>query len=124
MQRLNWHYARQTNRRHERLGHAVGRRYMAEPIADDAHLLNAFRYVALNPVEAGMCKRPQDSRWSSYATAIGLRSDYSFPDPARILGCFARTRATAIQRLRGFVEAPTASSGLAASQSPAARRAA
>jgi REP element-mobilizing transposase RayT len=81
MQRLNWHYARQSNRRHERLGHAVGRRYMAEPIADDEHLLNAFRYVALNPVDAGECTRPQDSRWSSYASAIGLRRDYSFVDP-------------------------------------------
>jgi hypothetical protein len=124
MQRLNWHYAREANRRHERLGHAVGRRYMAEPLAADAHLLNAFRYVALNPVDAGECRRPQDSRWSSYATAIGLRRDYSFVDPACILGCFARTRATAIQRLRGFVEAPTGSSALAAWQAPAARRAA
>jgi putative transposase len=124
MQRLNWHYARRANRRHERLGHAVGRRYMGEPLADDAHLLNAFRYVALNPVDAGEYKRPQDSRWSSYATTIGVRHDYSFVDASRILGCFARPRATAIERLRGFVEAPTASSALAAWQAPAAKRAA
>lgn len=124
MQRLNWHYARRANERHRRLGHAVGRRYMAEPIADDAHLLNAFRYVALNPVEAGECGRPQDSRWSSYATTIGLRNDYSFIAPACILGCFGRPRNTAVQRLRGFVETPTTSSALAAWQAPAARRAA
>ena len=124
MQRLNWHYARQANRRHGRLGHAVGRRYMAEPIADDAHLLNAFRYVALNPVEAGECKRPQDCRWSSYATTVGLRHDYSFVEASRVLGCFGRPRAVAIERLRGFVEAPTATSDPAAWPSPAARRAA
>lgn len=124
MQRLNWHYARRTNGRHRRLGHAVGRRYMAEPIADDAHLLSAFRYVAWNPVEAGMCKRPQDSRWSSYATTIRLRTDYSFLDAARVLGCFGRPRAAAIERLRGFVEAPSDSSGHAASPLRAARPAA
>jgi len=124
MQRLNWHYARAANRRHGRLGHAVGRRYMAEPIADDAHLLNAFGYVARNPVEAGECRRPQDSRWSSYATTIGLRADYSFVDAACILGCFAHARATAIERLRGFVEAPTDASAHVPAQWPAARRAA
>ena len=97
---------------------------MAEPIADDAHLLNAFRYVALNPVEAGECKRPQDSRWSSYATTVALRHDYSFVDASRILGCFGRPRRVAIERLRGFVETPTGSSALAAWQAPAARRAA
>lgn len=124
MHRLNWHYARAANRRHQRVGHAVGGRYMAVPLEDDGHFLTCVRYVAWNPVTAGICKRPQDSRWSSYATTVGVRRDYSFVDAARILGCLARTRATAIQRLRGFVEAPTASSALAAWQAPAARRAA
>ena len=126
MHRLNWHYARATNRRHGRLGHAVGRRYMAEPLGGDAHLLNAFRYVALNPVEAGECRRPQDFRWSSYATTIGLRHDHSSVDASRVLGCFGRPRTRAIERLRGFVEAPrtTESSALAASPAHAARSAA
>jgi REP element-mobilizing transposase RayT len=124
MQRLNWHYARQANKRHQRLGHAVGRRYMAVPLEDDSHFLTGFRYVARNPVEAGACRRPQDSRWSSYATTIGLRPDYSFVDASRVLGCFGRPRRVAIERLRGFVEAPTGSSALAVWQEPAARRAA
>jgi len=124
MQRLNWHYARRANKRHGRLGHAVGRRYMCNPIEDDAHLLDAFRYVALNPVEAGLCKRPQDWRWSSYATTIGLRAGGSLIDDRRVVGCFGRPRATAIQRLRGFVEAPTAASEPAPWPARAAWRAA
>jgi putative transposase len=124
MQRLNWHYARQTNRRHGRLGHAVGGRYMAVPLADDSHFLTCFRYVAQNSVEAGECERPQDSRWSSYATTIGLRNDYSFVDASRVLGCFGRPRRIAIERLRGFVDAPTGSSALAVWREPAARQAA
>jgi putative transposase len=124
MHRLNWRYARAANRRHGRLGHAVGGRYMAVPLEDDAHFLTGFRYVAWNPVDAGTCRRPQDSRWSSYATTIGLRHDYSFVDATRVLGCFARTRATAIERLRGFVEAPSESSAPAAWTAHAARWAA
>ena len=110
MQRLNWHYARATNRRHERRGHAVGGRYMGKPIEDDAHLLDAFRYAAWNPVEAGEARRPQDARWSSYASTVGLRGGYSFVDASRVVGCFGRPRAAALERLRGFVEAPTAAS--------------
>jgi hypothetical protein len=58
---------------------------MAIPIENDAHLLRAFRYLAWNPVEAGECKRPQDARWSSYATTVGLRDDYPFVDASRVL---------------------------------------
>ena len=110
MQRLNWHYARAANRRHERRGHAVGGRYMAIPIENDAHLLRAFRYLAWNPAEAGECKRPQDARWSSYATTAGLRDDYPFVDASRVVGCFGRPRWAALERLRGNVEAPIAAS--------------
>jgi REP element-mobilizing transposase RayT len=124
MQRLNWHYARAANRRHGRRGHAVGDRYMAEPIEDDAHLLDAFRYVAWNPVEAGEARRPQDARWSSYATTIALREGNAFVDASRVVGCFGRPRAIAIERLRGFVEAPTAASEPAPWPARAARRAA
>jgi putative transposase len=124
MQRLNWHYARATNRRHGRLGHAVGRRYMAVPIESDAHLVSAFRYVAWNPVEAGECSKPQHSRWSSYATTAGLRADYSFVDASRVVGCFGRPRAVAIQRLRGFVETPSVAPEIAPWPPRVARRAA
>jgi hypothetical protein len=97
---------------------------MAVPLESDAHVLTGFRYVAWNPVTAGACKRPQDSRWSSYATTVGLRADYSFVDASRVLGCFGRPRRIATERLRGFVETPTASSALATWRAPAATRAA
>ncbi len=110
MQRINWRYARAVNRRHHRLGHVVGRPYLSAPILDDAHLLTGYRYLAWNLVRAGVVKRPQDTRWSSYATTVGLRRDYSFVDARRVVGMFGRPYATATQRLRGFVEAPTGAS--------------
>lgn len=121
MQRLNWHYARATNRRHGRRGHAVGGRYMGKPILDDAYLLEVYRYVAWNPVEAGEATRPQDARWSSYATTVGLRGGYEFVDASRVVGCFGRPRSAALERLRGFVEAPSAARASEPSPPHAAR---
>ncbi len=34
---------------------------------DEAHWLTAVRYLAFNPVRAGLCRRPEDWRWKSLA---------------------------------------------------------
>ena len=41
---------------------------------DEDHLLAAFRYVARNPVKAGLVARAQDWRWSSAAAHIAGKS--------------------------------------------------
>lgn len=45
-------------------GHLWQGRFESYPM-DEAYLYNAVRYVELNPVEAGLCRRPQDWQWSS-----------------------------------------------------------
>ena len=67
MHRLNGRYAESFNLRHARRGHAFGHRYHSQPIATDAHLVETLRYIALNPVRAGLVRRPEDWRWSSHA---------------------------------------------------------
>ena len=42
---------------------------------DEAHLIAAFRYVALNPVRAGLAARAGDWRWSSTRAHLAGRSD-------------------------------------------------
>jgi len=42
---------------------------------DEAHLHCAFRYVALNPVRAGLVTRAQDWPWSSARAQLGLGED-------------------------------------------------
>jgi putative transposase len=44
---------------------------------DEDHLIAAFRYVALNPVKAGLVARAQDWPWSSTAAHIS-RSDTAY----------------------------------------------
>lgn len=85
MKRLNWHYARAVNARIGGRGHVVGGRYFSTQVSDTDHLLTAFKYVVRNPVEAGMCRAPEDWQWSSYPGTIGLTPGFRFVDASLII---------------------------------------
>ncbi|TNE56598.1 MAG: transposase [Alphaproteobacteria bacterium] len=57
-------YTRHINEREEWLGHLWQGRFASFPM-DEQHLLACARYVELNPVRAGLVKRPGDWQWSS-----------------------------------------------------------
>jgi hypothetical protein len=42
---------------------------------DGDHLLAAFRYIAFNPVRAGLVSRPADWRWSSTTALLAGKTD-------------------------------------------------
>jgi len=65
MQRLNGTYALRFNRHHERTGHLFQGRYGSTLITDDDYALTVVRYIAANPVQAGLCAGPEDWPWSS-----------------------------------------------------------
>jgi putative transposase len=104
MRLLNGRYASSFNERHNRRGHLFQGRYRDRPITDDAHLLLALRYVALNPVEVGQCNRPQNWPWSSYGQLIGESPGWSFISTAWTLSLFAPQPTRATQIVRQFVE--------------------
>jgi putative transposase len=106
MHEINGQYAQQFNRRHGRSGHLRGDRYHAVPIETDAHMQSAYRYVFRNPVEAGLCARPQDWLWSSYRGAIGLEPRFAFVDDQLLYGCFGGEPEKAIREIRAYVEIP------------------
>lgn len=66
MQRLHGSYALRLNKRHSLVGHAFQGRYGSVRIVSDEHLWVTVRYIALNPVEAGLCRTPDDYPWSSH----------------------------------------------------------
>ncbi|HEU0335600.1 MAG TPA: transposase [Gaiellaceae bacterium] len=70
MHRLQGTYAQAFNERHGRFGHLFADRFTARPIASDEHLVEACRYVILNPYRAGLVESPADWPWS--------RSRYGF----------------------------------------------
>lgn len=106
MHQLNSRYAQRLNARHGLRGHVFASRYWARRIETDDHLLTAFRYVARNPVAAGLCRHPEDWRWSSYASAIGNGDGYEYCEPAAVIAFFGKPRQAAVGRMRLFVEAP------------------
>ena len=78
MQRLQSQYAQYDNRRRSRRGPVWDGRFAAEVIERERHLLEALRYVALNPVRAQMCTDPAAWPWSGHRALAGLTAAPSF----------------------------------------------
>jgi putative transposase len=103
MQGLNWSYARWFNAVHGRSGHFVGQRYYAVLIESDQHMLAILRYLARNPVDAGLCLRPSDWYWGSYRACAGYERGFSFVDSFRLRAYFGSERARVDAEIRRFV---------------------
>ena len=88
MQSLNHGYVMTFNKRHALRGHAQFGPYGARRIEGETDLLDTFKYVALNPVKANLCTRPEDWAWSSYGGTAGLAKRQPFVDDALVLKCF------------------------------------
>lgn len=71
MRHLNGVYTQAFNRRHGLVGHLFQGRFKAILVDRDAYLLALCRYVARNPVAAGLVKAPDAWRWSSCQAHLG-----------------------------------------------------
>ena len=74
MRQINGVYTQSFNRRHNKVGHLFQGRFKAILVDRDAYLLEVCRYVELNPVRAGMKRKPQTWPWSSYRAHVGLEA--------------------------------------------------
>jgi REP element-mobilizing transposase RayT len=88
MHALNATYARMFNSAHDRVGHVFQQRFHAEAVRADEHMLEAMRYVALNPVRAGLASTPDAWRWSSHRAMAGLCSPPIWLARERVLRLF------------------------------------
>jgi REP-associated tyrosine transposase len=104
MQIVTGAHARTFNTRHRRRGALFEARYDDTHVVDDSHLLSAIRYVALNPVEAGIVARPQDWPWSTYRQLILEDRPWPFFDPVFVLEHFSERPIAAVRLVREFVE--------------------
>ena len=103
MQLLNCGHARRMNRKHGRTGHLFRNHYSWRAVESDEHLREAVRYIVLNPVRAGICKRPEEWRWSSYRAAVDLEHPPDFLALGDLLAIFGTTPARARVAFRDFV---------------------
>lgn len=106
MQRLNSGYAQWFNRQRGRSGPVYEKRYGAVLIQREPHLLEAFRYIALNPVRAGLCRSPHRYVWSSHAATAGHAPPPGYLAPGEVHDLFASvTGADGRASYREFVAA-------------------
>jgi putative transposase len=103
MHRLLSAYANYFNRRHNHVGHLFQSRYSSIVIERESHLLEASRYVVLNPVRAGLCRRPGYWRWSSYRATAGYEASPSFLATDWLLSQFSGNARRAALRYVEFV---------------------
>lgn len=105
MQWLNGAYAQGFNRSGRRSGHLFQGRYHTTLVERDAHLLEAARYVVLNPVRASLCDGADEWEWSSYRGTAGEGPPASVLTTELVLSQFASLSRpeTARARYRAFV---------------------
>ncbi len=106
LQQLHTWYSRHHNRVHGRSAHLFRAHFMAREISSDQHLLAACRYLALNPVRAGLASHLRAAfdnhpDWQQrYAAEIEAANDEDPPKRASVVagGGFEQTSATASLR--------------------------
>jgi len=103
MQVLNGGYAQTTNARYGTRDHVFGRRFFSATTADDGHLVEAARYIVLNPVRARLVELPEEWPWSSHRCAAGLELAPRFVRNDELLGLFGDAPAQARTTYLRFV---------------------
>ena len=103
MQNINTSYTVFVNRKYGRSGHLFQGRYKAFIVDKERYLLALGRYIHLNPVRAGVVRRPEDFGWSSYRDYLSAISD-GLVDTDETLGLFSKRRGLAKRRYREFVD--------------------
>lgn len=83
-------------------GHVWQGRFKSPVIQDDDHLLCVLRYIEANPLRAGMVKRAEDYRWSSFA-AHGRGNPDELIDPVATYEALAARPATRLGRWTAYV---------------------
>jgi putative transposase len=78
--RVHEQFARHINRRHSQAGHVFGARFYSGIVQTDRHALGCLRYIARNPIEAGICGQARDWPWSAHRALAGLDDAPSFLD--------------------------------------------
>jgi putative transposase len=71
MKGLGQLHTQYVNKTYGRSGTLWEGRFRSSLVQSERYLLECYRYVELNPVEAGMVRRPEDYLWSSYSVNAG-----------------------------------------------------
>ncbi len=105
MRQLNGVYTQLFNNRYERAGHLFQGRFKVVVVQKDSHLMEACRYIVLNPVRAKIMESPRLWKWSSYLPTAGGAKPHACLTTDWILGQFGSARKSAESEYRKFIKA-------------------
>ena len=103
MQYVNGRYGQWANWNRSERGHVFEGRFKSVLVETESHALEVHRYIAMNPVRAGLVDDPEDWPWSSLRAVLGREHPLPFLDVGAVLSEFGPNPATARRRLRMFV---------------------
>ena len=78
MRDIKVNFTRYYNRRHHRRGYFWGERFKSVIVDRGETLVNCLAYIDLNPLRAGLVKRPEEYRWSSIGYHIQTENRDNF----------------------------------------------
>lgn len=71
-------FSRFYNRRHHRKGFFWSDRFKSVIVDEGETLINCLAYIDLNPVRAGLVKKPEEYRWGSLGYHIQQKNEHAF----------------------------------------------
>ena len=103
MRHLNGIYTQRFNRAVGSDGPIFRGRYKARIVESEAYLVELVRYIHLNPVKAGLCKRPGDHPWTSHWAYLRSAKRPAWLVTDEVLSRFGSTKSVASRELDVFV---------------------
>ncbi|MBU1670217.1 MAG: transposase [Actinobacteria bacterium] len=90
IQALHSVHTHRFNKRHRRSGCLFRRHFMSDRIDHEHRFRNAVKYIATNPVDAGICAHPGEWPWSSYGATAGITRGPEFLSVQPVLSLFSQ----------------------------------
>ena len=103
MQSIEVSYVWWYNERYERVGHLFQNRYLSVPVEDEAYLLGVLRYIHRNPIKAGIVKKLDEYKWSSYNAYLKGKDLRGIVTPVLILKLFDNNEKIAKEQFKEFM---------------------
>lgn len=99
MKRIGVSYVSWFNWQYNRSGHLFQGRFRSEPVEDESYFITLLRYIHQNPIKAGLVKKIEKYKWSSYNEYIYqnnlINKEFG-------LGVFSEDKNNAIKKFREY----------------------
>jgi REP-associated tyrosine transposase len=104
MRHIDGVFAQRFNLRHNFDGSLFRGRYKAILVEKDNYLLEVFRYIHLQSVRAGICKKPEDHIWTSHRDYLSRQTSEPWLRKDIILSLFGPKKPDHLKLLDRFVK--------------------